>query len=235
MSRDTRAVLSGAVLSVEGLDGAGKSTLVAELRRWASECRLSVEVLSAFKSRSLAAQLKALNARLLLSGREAVVMYAADVACRSAAAVARAERGELVLWDKHVLGMAARDLARGHPAELVHALYASVPAPDLVLQLDVPPSVAFERKCHASALTMWECGLDVLLHEPVTSIQSRFEAGSFGLDELRRHFVWFQERVAAAYEPLLREVPHVRLDASKTPEVVAERIRHEVCARLARP
>jgi len=141
------AIPGGFLIAIEGIDGAGKTTLA---RGIAAELASSDLVVSTSKEPTqgqFGQQLRASAAvgrflpeeelRLLLADRREHV----DQFIRPAL-----DRGELVILDRYYLSNAAYQGAEGLDVdEILRANEAFAPPPDLVLILDVAPSISLKR------------------------------------------------------------------------------------------
>jgi dTMP kinase len=156
------------IITIDGPDGAGKSTHVALLHDWLRDEGVPCSVVSKwdvldpdlhpearFLRSAELSELKACVAEMPTPARSLFIMWL------YAETVARASRladGGLVVLDGFWMKHAAAELAYGCDPELVDALVASMGDIDAVLYLDVTPEEALRRK--QGALTPYECGLD---------------------------------------------------------------------------
>jgi dTMP kinase len=132
---------------VEGVDGAGKSTVLKALEEFCAEAGLGV-VSSREPTDGVYGRRIRESAR---SGRgsleEELEWFLADRREHVAGLIEPAlSRGLVVLLDRYYFSNAAYQGARGaDPAELLRQNEAFAPEPDLVLLLDCPPEVSLER------------------------------------------------------------------------------------------
>lgn len=140
----------GFLLVIEGIDGAGKSTLG---RRLAAHAR--AQGLTTVVSREptdgphgTALRRSAKMGRLSLS--DELELFLKDRAEHVATLIRPAlARGEIVILDRYYLSTAAYQGARGaDPAEIVARNEAFAPVPDLVLLLDIDPLGGTGRILH---------------------------------------------------------------------------------------
>jgi dTMP kinase len=214
--------MRGLLLALEGLDGAGKSTQVAALARRLSQAGQVCHVLRLYGNEILNRQFGGLNSSSLIGAREAALMTAADLAGRMESfGLPALQRGEIILWDKYLVGSRARDRARGMPDGLLAAIYDPLPAPDLTIFFDLPPEQAVLRKRGDGGPKLWESGLDVALKMPVAEINRRLAEGAITPGAVERQFVKFQGDVRAGYEELLDPRRTVRVDAARPHEEIA--------------
>jgi len=153
----------GVVVAVEGLDGAGKATLVAAL---ADAARARGATVGAFAFPRYDADVHAELARDALHGRlgdladsahAMAVLFALDRRAAADDLRRAADAHDLVLVDRYVASNAAYGAARLHQdacgefVSWVHDLEIErfgLPVPDRHLLLDVPLAVAAQRAAH---------------------------------------------------------------------------------------
>jgi dTMP kinase len=138
---------SGFLLVLEGIDGAGKSTLQRGLAAWCREQGLTVqtgrEPTDGPHGRALRESARAgrhdaeAELELFLKDRREHVETMIQPAL---------SRGEVVILDRYYFSTAAYQGARGLPVDaIIAANEAFAPVPDLVLLLDLDPSNGRER------------------------------------------------------------------------------------------
>jgi len=137
----------GLLVVVEGVDGAGKSTVLKHLaahcgRHW-PEVVTSREPTTGPHGRRI--RESALSGRLPLE--EELELFMRDRREHVDTLIAPAlSRGALVLLDRYYFSTAAYQGARGaDPRSILAANEVFAPAPDLLLLLDCPPAVTLER------------------------------------------------------------------------------------------
>jgi dTMP kinase len=137
---------SGFLLVIEGIDGAGKSTLQRHLADWCREAGLRVitsrEPTDGPHGRAL--RESARSGRLAL--QDELDLFLKDRREHVETLIRPAlDRGDVVILDRYYFSTAAYQGARGlDPAEIIRANEAFAPVPDLVLLLDLDPA-----DCHA--------------------------------------------------------------------------------------
>jgi dTMP kinase len=147
------AMTAGRLITIEGIDGAGKSTLAAGLERELGSRGVPVVVLREPGSVELAERLRALvtDPSLAVAARTEALIYAAAraqlVQERLAPALAA---GEWVLLDRFVdSSLAYQGVGRGLGVEAVRAINAFATdglEPDRTLLLDVDPGTGRSRQ-----------------------------------------------------------------------------------------
>ena len=138
---------NGLLVVVEGVDGAGKSTVLRHLgdhcKKRGVSVRASREPTDGPHGKRLRAS--ASEGRLPLDAE--LDLFVRDRREHVEELIAPAlERGEMVLLDRYYLSTAAYQGARGaDPEEVLKLNEAFAPAPDLVLLLDCEPTLSLER------------------------------------------------------------------------------------------
>ena len=191
----------GRLITIEGLDGAGKSTLARSLARELGARGLEVELLREPGGVDVAERIRALvkDPQLEIAPRAEALLYAAARAQLVDERIAPLLRqGAIVLLDRFVdSSLAYQGAARSLGVPQVRAInaFATGPLrPDRTLLLRIPPATGRERQ-HGRGL---------------------------GADRLEREDEGFFELVAAAYEELARAEPEriAVIDAARPPEQV---------------
>jgi dTMP kinase len=156
-------------ICVVGADGAGKTTQIKALADAAAARGLPVEHAGLWRvlepdrhpeCRFLKAdrpQLRVCISEMEAPARALFLMWMhASSGSRSRA---MAQDASLLLFDSYWYKHAAAELAMGAPEAMIMAVGQALPAPDLVVLLDVDPDTALHRK-RAGGLTPYECGCD---------------------------------------------------------------------------
>jgi len=194
-------VAGGRLITVEGIDGAGKTTLVAGLAEALRRVGRPVEVLREPGGVELSERLRALVKAqdLTIGDRAEALLYAAARAQLVDERVRPSlEAGRWVLLDRFVdSSLAYQGAGRGLGVEVVRSLNAFATgglAPDRTLLLRVEPAVGLSR------------------------VGERLE----GFDRLERERLEFWQAVAAAYDDLAAAEPAriAVIDAAQPPERV---------------
>jgi dTMP kinase len=213
----------GRLVTVEGIDGSGKSTQLLLLDRWLTARGYPVRFTEWNSSRLVRRAMRRGKKKDLLTPTTFSLLHAVDFADRlTYQIVPSLKAGMIVLADRYVYTAFSRDVARGvHPA-WVRALYGFAPRPDLALYFRVPIDVSLERLLGGRAkLKYHEAGMDLgLARDPVES------------------FRLFQSRVLDIYDQLTREFDLRVVDATgdiPTQQRVVRRLVQEVLRGYERP
>jgi dTMP kinase len=213
----------GRLITVEGIDGSGKSTQLLLLDRWLAARGYPVRFTEWNSSRLVRRAMKRGKRKDLLTPTTFSLLHAVDFADRlTYQIVPPLKAGMIVLADRYVYTAFSRDVARGvHPA-WVRAVYSFAPRPDLALYFRVPIEVSLERLLAGRAkLKYHEAGMDVgLASDPTQS------------------FRLFQSRVLEIYDHLAQEFDLRVVDATgdiPSQQKIVRRLVHEALRSYERP
>jgi len=185
----------GRLITVEGIDGSGKSTQLSLLERWLTARGYHVRFTEWNSSRLVRRAMRRGKKKDLLTPTTFSLLHAVDFADRlTYQIVPPLKAGMIVLADRYVYTAFSRDVARGvHPA-WVRSVYSFAPRPDLALYFRVPIDISLDRLLSGRAkLKYHEAGMDLgLATDPVQS------------------FRLFQSRVLEIYDQLVEEFPTLR-------------------------
>ena len=206
----------GRLITVEGIDGSGKSTQLLLLDRWLTARGFPVRFTEWNSSRLVRRAMKRGKRKDLLTPTTFSLLHAVDFADRlTYQIIPPLKAGMIVLADRYVYTAFSRDVARGvHPA-WVRAVYSFAPRPDLAIYFRVPIEVSLDRLLGGRAkLKYHEAGMDLgLAPDPAQS------------------FRVFQSRVLDIYDRLAEEFGLRVVDATgdiPTQQKVVRRMVHEV-------
>ncbi|WP_433853144.1 dTMP kinase [Stenotrophomonas nitritireducens] len=136
----------GLLIAIEGIDGAGKSTLARGLADALEQAGAGVVLSKEPTDGPWGTQLRASAATGRLSPEEEVDLLLRDRRQHVEERVAPAlERGEVVILDRYFPSMVAYQGAAGLPVDELLQLNAFAPRPHLLLLLDLPPATGLAR------------------------------------------------------------------------------------------
>jgi dTMP kinase len=207
----------GRLITVEGIDGSGKSTQLLLLERWLVARGYRVHFTEWNSSPLVRRSMKRGKKKDLLTPTTFSLLHAVDFADRLTYQILPPlKAGMIVLADRYVYTALGRDVARGVHPEWVRAVYSFAPRPDLALYFRVPIEVSLERLLAGRAkLKYHEAGMDVgLSPDPVES------------------FRLFQSRVLAIYDELTAEFGLPVIDATAEISVQQKLVRRMVAEVL---
>jgi dTMP kinase len=157
------ASLHGKLIVIEGSDGSGRSTQTELLTDWLERRGHAVAHVGLRRSELIGEELAAAKEGNILSPRTRSLFYATDFADQIENRIVPALRaGFVVLADRYIYTLMARDIVRGAELEWLRSVYSIAPVPDLVICLRVPPQQLLERFIYRGRnLDYWESGMDI--------------------------------------------------------------------------
>ncbi len=203
MWEESKGVIEGKLIAVEGLDGSGKSTQIALLKRW-----LELESYRVFFTEWNSSALVKKSTRKgkkqkILTPMSFSLIHATDFADRYERQILPLLRGGyLVLADRYSFTAFARDAVRGCDRIWLRNLYNFARLPDITFFFNVPLQVALNRiLAGRPQLKFHEAGMDLGLSD------DPFES-----------FRLFQGMIYDEYKRMQREFHFVVIDATRPPE-----------------
>lgn len=195
--------LPGKLIAVEGLDGSGKSTQIALLRRWLEREGYKVFFTEWNSSVTVKKVTKKGKDERTLTPTTFSLIHATDLADRFERQILPLlHAGYIVLCDRYIYTAFARDAVRGCDRNWLRNLYSFVPPPDIVFFFDVPLNIALNRILSGRpSLKFHEAGMDLELD-----------------DDIEESFKKFQGLIYAEYKRLRKEFPFDVVDGTEPPE-----------------
>ena len=159
--RDTR--FTGKLFAIEGADGSGRSTQIARLSAWLEGNGFAVRHMGLRRSNLVAEELEDAKQGNVLTHSTMSLFYATDYFDQLVHEMIPALRaGLIVLADRYVYTLMARDIVRGADQEWVRNLYSPALVPDAVFYFRVSARQLVERNFQKNAtLDYWESGMDL--------------------------------------------------------------------------
>lgn len=157
------ARLGGRLIVIEGADGSGRSTQIDILRDYLENRGHATVNIGLSRSTLVSEELNQAKQGNVLGEITRSLFYATDFADQLENRIIPAlKAGFIVLADRYIYTLMARDIVRGAEREWVRSLYGIAPVPDLVIYLKVSPSQLVERNLRKnSTLDYWESGMDL--------------------------------------------------------------------------
>ncbi len=155
--------LAGKLIVMEGADGSGRSTQIARLRDWLEGCGHATVQVGLKRSTLVSEELNQAQTGNILSHTTLSLFYATDFADQLENVILPAlKAGFMVLADRYIYTLMARDLVRGMDEGWLKNLYGLALVPDAVFYLKVSPEQLVERNFAKNyALDYWESGMDL--------------------------------------------------------------------------
>src|SRR3954470_24910121 len=155
--------LAGKLIVVEGADGSGRSTQIARLVEWLEGCGHATVQVGLKRSTLVSEELDKAQAGNILSRITLSLFYATDFADQLENIILPAlKAGFIVLADRYIYTLMARDMVRGMEETWLRNLYGMALEPDAVFYLNVSPEELVQRTfAKNAALDYWESGMDL--------------------------------------------------------------------------
>jgi dTMP kinase len=155
--------LKGRLIVIEGADGSGRSTQIAMLRDWLERLGYPTAEIGLKRSTLVGRELEEVKRGNILSPLTFSLFYATDFADQLENIIIPALRADfIVLADRYIYTLMARDIVRGVDPEWVKEMYGIALVPDAVFYLKVSPQGLAERNFRKNGmLDYWESGMDI--------------------------------------------------------------------------
>jgi dTMP kinase len=163
------AELTGKLIAIEGADGSGRSTQIRLLTDYLEGRGYATVNVGLKRSNLVSAELDQAMQGNVLSPVTLSLFYATDFADQLENNIIPAlKAGFIVLADRYIYTLMARDILRGGNPEWLKTLYSIAIVPDGVFYLDVSPAFLIERTLQKkNSLDYWESGMDIRLSRDI--------------------------------------------------------------------
>ncbi|HAM72533.1 MAG TPA: dTMP kinase [Verrucomicrobiales bacterium] len=210
--------LRGKLIVVEGCDGSGRSTQIQMLMEWLESSGHATTQTGLKRSTLVSEELNMAQNGNILSHTTMSLFYATDFADQLENVIFPGLRaGRMVLADRYIYTLIARDLARGSDLEWLQNLYGIALVPDAVFYLDVSPEERLQRNFAKDyALDYWESGMDLGLSR-----------------EMFDSFLKYQAMVERQFQKLHKTYGFNIVDGNRSPEEVCKELQRRTAAVLA--
>ncbi|HYR03286.1 MAG TPA: thymidylate kinase [Syntrophobacteria bacterium] len=169
--------LTGKLVVIEGADGSGRSTQIDLLRDYLEGKGHATVNVGLRRSSLVSEELQEAKQGNVLSEITRSLFYATDFADQLENRIMPALRaGFIVLADRYIYTLMARDIVRGADREWLQSLYGIALVPDLVIYLRVSPAQLVERNFRKNpTLDYWESGMDLGLSRDIFDSFIRYQ------------------------------------------------------------
>ncbi len=210
--------LRGKLIVVEGADGSGRSTQIAQLVEWLEGSGHATVQVGLKRSDLVSDELNKAQAGNILSRTTLSLFYATDFADQVENIMLPAlKAGFMVLADRYIYTLMARDLVRGMDEAWLKNLYGIALVPDAVFYLNITPEQLVQRNfAKSKALDYWESGMDLGLSRDM------FDS-----------FLKYQALMARQFTRLQATYGFDIVDADRSPEDVNADLRRKIESVLA--
>ncbi len=202
--------LGGRLIVIEGADGSGRSTQIARLVDWLEATGHATKQVGLKRSTLISEELEEAKRLNTLSRTTVSLYYATDFADQLDNVILPSLRaGFIVLADRYIYTLMARDIVRGMDRDWLRNLYGIALVPDAVFHLQVSPENLIERNfAKEFALDYWESGMDLGISHDM------FES-----------FIEYQKRIVATFRELQAEYGFTTVDGDRPIEAVQADLR----------
>ena len=205
--------LNGMLIVIEGMDSSGRSTQINMLTSWLEQKGYAVAQVGLKRSQLVGETIEQAKQGNILSARTMSLFYSTDFYDQLENRMIPALRaGYIVLADRYIFTLMARDIVRGAEKEWVKNLYSMAIVPEAVFFLDASWKTLVDRtlKAHAT-LDYWESGMDIGI--------SRDWFDSFAM---------YQKKMHAEFTYLQKEYGFDMINASRSPKLVDSELRGRI-------
>lgn len=205
--------LQGKLIAIEGADGSGRSTQIGLLTNWLENRGHSVVNVGIKRSTLVSEELTLAQEGNILSKTTMSLFYATDFADQLENRIIPALiAGSLVICDRYIFTLMARDLARGAKSHWLEELYGFALIPDMVFYLQVEPEILVERNLEkTSTLNYWESGMDLGISDSI------FDS-----------FLIYQKRIQTEFLKMKRRYNFQVIDGNRTASVISKSIQRKL-------
>lgn len=214
--------LPGHLIVIEGQDGVGRSTHIGQLTDWLESRGHAVAQVGLSRSHLAGPELREAKEGHDLRPYAMGLFYAADFFDQMENMVVPALRaGMVVLADRWVHTLMARQMVRGVDPDVLRSVYQGALVPDVVFRLQAKPKNLVERLLHKQGqLDYWESGMDMGLS-----------------NDWYDSFLKYQKRLERAWKDIGKTHAFVPVNGNRTVKNVQDDLREQLkpILRKAKP
>ena len=205
--------LTGRLIVIEGADGSGRSTQIQRLVDWLEAGGHATTQVGLKRSNLASEELESAKNGNILNRTTLSLFYATDFADQLENIIIPSLRaGFIVLADRYIYTLMARDMVRGLDSDWVKSLYSIAIKPDAVFYLKLPPEKLIQRNFMKNhTLDYWESGMDLGL----------------SLD-MFDSFVQYQQLLADKFDELRKSWGFTTIDADQSMSELNRELRSNV-------
>lgn len=210
--------LAGKLIVVEGADGSGRSTQIAALVEWLEITGHATVQVGLKRSTLVSEELERAQDGNILSRTTLSLFYATDFADQMENVILPSLRaGFVVLADRYIYTLMARDMVRGMDIAWLKNLYGMALKPDAVFYLAIEPNELVQRNLAKTAtLDYWESGMDLGLSR-----------------DLFDSFIEYQTLMQIAFRKLQKTYGFTIVDGTQAVDEVSVELQKKIDAVLA--
>ena len=210
--------LVGKLIAVEGADGSGRSTQIASLVEWLETSGHATVQVGLKRSTLVSEELERAQDGNILSRTTLSLFYATDFADQLENIILPSlKAGFIVLADRYIYTLMARDIVRGMDVAWLKNLYGMALKPDAVFYLAIEPNELVQRNLAKTAtLDYWESGMDLGLSR-----------------DLFDSFIEYQTQMQSAFRRLQRTYGFSIVNGTRAVDEVNAELKKKISAVLA--
>lgn len=155
--------IHGKLIVLEGSDGSGRSTQINLLKTWLEARGYATIDVGIKRSQLVGPELDIARQGNVLGPTTMSLFYATDFMDQFENVILPALRaGFIVLSDRYIYTLMARDMVRGADFNWIQSLYGLTLIPDVVFYLKLSPRKLIERRWQKTdSMDYWESGMDL--------------------------------------------------------------------------
>ncbi|GIV96259.1 MAG: thymidylate kinase [Herpetosiphonaceae bacterium] len=216
---------TGRLIVFEGIDGAGKSSLIQGVAEHLSKQGIASTTITRFMLPELTSLWGQIVADDLVDPVSAATIAIADYFVGLERVIKPAiERGVTVLADRYYYSHIAFFHARGIDLHWLQACFRTALTPDIVFFIDISIPQALERLRPKNKPDFWEAGLDYRLNMRIGQAYAYYQQNPLEKARIEEYFSEHQQRIVTTYKQILPQSTYW-LDGSKTHEALAQECR----------
>jgi len=191
--------LPGRLVVIEGPDGVGRSTQTALLREWLEANGFAVYSSGLKRSELAARGIADAKQGHTLGPTTLGLFYAADLFDRLEREIVPALRaGFVVLTDRYVYSLMAREMVRGVDKDWLQSLYGCALVPDAVFYLHCQVEHLVPRVLGSRGFDFWESGIDFV-----------------GTSDYFEGYTQYQQQMLDTFDAMSQEYGFTNIDATQ--------------------
>ena len=208
---------AGKLFAIEGADGSGRSTQIAQLSQWLEANGFAVRHMGLRRSNLVAEELEDAKQGNVLTHTTLSLFYATDFFDQLVHEIIPALRaGLIVLADRYIYTLMARDVVRGADRAWVRNLYSPALVPDAIFYFRVGARQLVERNFQKNpTLDYWESGMDLGLSRDM------FDS-----------FIKYQRLLATEFQTLAKDHEFTVINANLKVETIQRDLRRQIGQHL---
>jgi dTMP kinase len=197
--------LSGKLIVIEGPDASGRTSQISIIQPWLEADGHAVITTGLRRSELIGEGILEAKRNFVLGRRTLSLFYAADFADQLENKIIPALRaGYIVLADRYIFTLMARDAVRRISRAWSHTLYGFALKPDLVFYLDVDPNELIHRVFQKNfSLDYYESGADLGLS-----------------DDMFESFIKYQNMLVKEFHRMQKRYGLIPIDGNRTIEEI---------------